>query len=322
MILVIVCLGCRLCGQEPTCTRTVPVSILDANGAVPQNLTGDAWIARLGQNPLEIMRARLYSGPTRVSILIDNSASMRKGVYASGKADLAYWVAADAINRLPANVSMAVLEFNEHVEGPLDFSMSRQQLATEISRREKSAKTSPHGKTALMDAVKYVLDHFPDHAAPGDSIYVVTDGQDNASDIGVSKLERQLDAAGVRLSVFLMRDFVFTGDPAPGTDEVITLARATGGTVIEIHPKIHGTGTSGTTENFHIPEERQRIISDQLTLLYRQTVRPYLLDVMLPSAMNKPYRWKLEMADEQRRKSTHMFYPNEIVPCESAPRVH
>ena len=316
--LVIFFLACGLCAQDPACkTRSVTVGILDTHGVVPQDLTVNAFIARLGQKPLEITGARLYSGAKRVAILIDTSGSMRKDLHASGKSNLAYWVAADAIERLPKDVSIAVVGFSDHVHGTLDFSSSREQLADEIARRRKSAENSPHGRTALMDAVKYVIDHIPD-AGPGDSIYVVTDGEENASRVGHSPLERELGAAGVRLSVFLMQDFLFNGELFPGTDEVLRLAKATGGTVIEIHPQIHGTGTSGTTENFSIPPERQQVITDELTVLYRQTARPYLFDLKLPSELKKPHKWKLEVADDQLRKSTYVFYPSEIFPCGTA----
>ena len=175
------------------------------------------------------------------------------------------------------------------------------------------------GKTALRDAVKYVLDRIP-NAAPGDVIYVITDGVDNRSRIGTSKLETRLEATGVRLHVFLLQDFLWTGDPFSGSDETTTLARATGGTVIGVIPVIHGTGTSGTTENFAVTPERQHIMSDELTLLYRQTATPYLLEVKMPAMLSKARKWKLNLADHQRRTSTYLFYPHQMVPCETVPQ--
>ncbi len=122
--------------------------------------------------------------------------------------------------------------------------------------------------------------------------------------------------AGVRLHVFLLRDFLWTGDPFPDSDDIMTLARATGGAVIELHPRIHRSVSSGTTENFTLSPERQQIVSDDLTLLYRQTANPYLLDMELPAVLKRSRGLKLSVVDQQRRKSMFLFYPRQIVPCE------
>ena len=310
-------LAFSLYAEEPDCAkRKIPVGILDSHGDVPQSLGVGAFTAEIDHKLLEITAAGLDSGRKRVAILVDISESMGKSVYYRGKANLAYWVVADAIKRLPKEISIAVLAFNVHVDRELDFSVSREQLASEIAEREKSPESLMRGKTALRDAIEYVLNHIP-NVGPGDAIYVITDGEDNRSQIGTSQLENRLEAAGVRLDVFLLQDFAPTGDPLPGSDETIMLARETGGTVIEIHPAIHGTGTSGTTENFAVSPERQRIVSGELTLLYRQTATPYMLEVKVPTVLNKVHRWKLSMADQERQKSTHLFYARRILPCQS-----
>jgi hypothetical protein len=315
-ILVVSLLVYSLCAQEPTSTKcTVPVGILDQHGDVPRDLSVGAFMAELDRKPLEITTARLYSGPRRVAILLDTSGSMRKGVYSSGKASLAYWVVADAITRLPADVSIAVVDFNERVDRKLDFSVSRGRVASEIKERAKSPDSSMRGKTALFDAIENVLDQVP-NPTPGDAIYVITDGVDNRSHIGVAQLEKRLQQVGVRLHLFLLRDFLWTGNPLPGSSETMMLAHATGGAVIELDPTIHGTGTSGTTESFALSPERQRTVSDELALLYRQTYAPYLLEVKLPAVLNKQHNWKLNVADQERRKSMYLFYPRHIVPCE------
>jgi hypothetical protein len=305
--------------QEPTCANgTVSVGILDSRGDVPPDLNVGAFVAQSDRRRLEITAARPDSGPKRVAILIDTSASMRKDVSVSGKMNLAYWAASDAIKRLPANVSIAVVGFSKEVDRKLDFSVPREKLASEIADREKSADTSPRGRTALLDAIEYVLGHIP-NAGPGDVIYAITDGEDNHSHIKTSVLQTRLEATGVRLHLFLLQDFLFTGDPFPGSDDTMTLARATGGVVINVHPKISGTGVSGTTENFAVAPKQKQIMSDELTLLYRQTATPYLLDLKMPANFGKAYKWKLNVADQYRQKSTYLFYPREIVPCHKAP---
>ncbi len=316
-VTLILLLACSLCAQEAPCTkRVIPVGILDSHGDVPPDLNANTFTAELDRKPFEITAAKLFSGPKRVAILLDASGSMKNGVYSSGKAKLAYWVVADAVKRLPANVSIAVLSFNEKVDRKLDFSVPREQLASELTEREKSPDSVVRGKTALWDAIEYVLDQIP-NAAPGDAIYAITDGEDNRSEIKTSQLENRLQRAGVRLHLFLLRDLLFTGDPFPGSDDTMMLARATGGEVIELHPTIHGTGTSGTTENFALSPERQQIVSDELTLLYRQTASPYFLDVELPAALRSSRSWTLNVADQRRRKSIYLFYPRQIAPCET-----
>ncbi len=118
--------ACSLCAQESTCTkRIIPVGILDLHGVVPLDLGVNTFTAEFDRKPLEITAATLFTGPKRLAILMDTSGSMKNGVYSNGKAKLAYWVVADAVKRLPANVSIAVLGFNDQVDRKLDFSVSR-----------------------------------------------------------------------------------------------------------------------------------------------------------------------------------------------------
>lgn len=313
-VTLIFLLTCSLCAQDSRCTtRIIPVGILDSHGAVPPALTINTFSAELDRKPLAITSATVLSGSNRVAILLDTSESMKEGGHVSGKAELAYWIAADAVKRLPASVSIALIGFNRQVDRTVDFSVSREQLTSELMQGKKSPASSLSGKTALRDAIEYVLDHIP-NAAPGDAIYVITDGEDNRSQIDSAHLEHRLQRASVRLHVFLLRDFLWTGDPFPGSDDTAKLARSTGGTVIDFHPAMRET-YSGTTENFTVSPERQRILTAALTLLYRQTASPYLLGIELPGVLNGSHGWKLNVVDEQLRKSIHLSYPRQIGPC-------
>ena len=316
-VTLIFLLACSLCAQESPCTRRIiPVGILDSHGEVPRELSVNAFAAELDRKPLAITAATLFSGPNRVAILLDTSESMKEGMHASGKAELAYWVAADALKRLPASGSIALLGFNKQVDGTLDFSASREQLTSELTQRKKALSSSTGRKTALRDAIEYVLDHIPD-AAPGDAIYVITDGEDNRSQIDSAHLEDRLQRASVRLSVFLLRDFLFTGDAFPGSDDTAQLARATGGTVIDFHPTMLRARYSSTTENFSVSPERQELISTALTLLYRQTASPYLLNIEVPAGVKRSRGWKLNVVDQRLRKSISLSYPRHIGSCPS-----
>jgi hypothetical protein len=305
-----------LCVQETPCpVRSVAIGILDRNGNVPHDLSAAIFHAELNRKPLEITAARVYSGPKRVAILVDTSPSMKRSTYSAGKSRLAYRTAADAVKRLPKDFSIAFLTFDRQVDRLLDFSVPREQIAAELAEHEQQPDTLVKGKTALRDAVEYALDNMP-NPTPGDAIYLITDGEDNSSRINSAELQQRLEYAGVRLYVFLLRDFLFTGDPLPGGDETATLARATGGTSVEVHPVLQGTGTSGTTEDFTLTPARQRIINEELSLLYRQLISPYLLDVRLPAVLNEPASWNLEVADRQLKRSLYLFYPRQIAPCQ------
>jgi hypothetical protein len=311
-VTLIFLLASSLCAQDSPCTRRIiPVGILDSHGDVPRELSVSTFAAELDRKPLAITAATLFSGPTRVAILLDTSESMED---ASGKAELAYWVAADAVKRLPSSVSIALLGFNKQVDRTLDFSVAREQLTSELTQRKKALSSSTRRKTALRDAVEYVLDHIP-NAAPGDAIYVITDGEDNRSQINSAQLEDRLQRASVRLDVFLLRDFLWTGDRFPGSDDTAELARATGGTVIDVHPTMLRARYSSTTENFTVSPERQKLVSAALTLLYRQTASPYLLGIELPGDLKRSRGWKLNVVDQQLRKSISLSYSRQIGPC-------
>jgi hypothetical protein len=82
------------------------------------------------------------------------------------------------------------------------------------------AKQEPTGRTALFDSIDQALSLFQ-ITQLGDAIYLVTDGEDNKSQVSIRKLKEKLAVHGVRVFVFLVPiDGVMTVEEAEGQSQM------------------------------------------------------------------------------------------------------
>src|SRR5437879_5445827 len=295
---------------------TVPVTIVNRNGALVEGLTASDFRAGLRGKPVRILSVAKDDRPHRIVILLDVSGSMF-GVNGT-KWSLA-WASAFhlAQSNLP-KTSLALLVFRTDIVERVDFS----QGTTAVSERLKQIgedvtyKKNIRGQTALFDTVIEGL-KLLGPPTQGDVIYVITDGGDNKSRNSPREVQHALESAGVRLYALILSHLdgrmPNTPEEEYGKSNLLQVIDATGGMQFEpIELSPFGARL--------YKDERLRIAMG-LQDYYEPMVHPYLVQIELPGIQEKPTGWRLKLSDEKNHKvkGGQVAYPRELMPCTLVP---
>jgi Ca-activated chloride channel homolog len=169
-------------------TRLVVVhaSVVDGKGKLVTNLQQPAFkVLENGiEQPLKVFRREDI--PVSLGIIIDNSGSMR---------DKKNRVAAAALNLVKAsNPQDEVFIVNFNDDAYLD-----QPFTSDIKKMEEALdRIETKGGTAMRDAISMSMDYLKDKAKKDKKVLViVTDGNDNTSNINLEELMRKAQQSDV-----------------------------------------------------------------------------------------------------------------------------
>jgi Ca-activated chloride channel family protein len=169
-------------------TRLVVVhaSVVDGKGKLVTNLQQPAFkVLENGiEQPLKVFRREDI--PVSLGIIIDNSGSMR---------DKKSRVAAAALNLVKAsNPQDEVFIVNFNDDAYLD-----QPFTSDIKKMEEALdRIETKGGTAMRDAISMSMDYLKDKAKKDKKVLViVTDGNDNTSNINLEELMRKAQQSDV-----------------------------------------------------------------------------------------------------------------------------
>jgi len=301
-----------LAAEDARCTtRTILATVIDRQRNVVGGLTPAHFRGKFRGKPVQILSVTPDKRHRRIVIVVDASRSMggERGMWT-----LVTDLAADTFRLAPPNCSFALLVFSDTIKEWVGFNQSTTILAKKLATLQMEPNRAV-GKTALYDALTAALVELsPPHQ--GDTMYVITDGGDNASKTGRSELETALVTSGVRLFAFmplthfdLLRSRAL--QEATGPSAMLDLAQVTGGNVF--------SHTSPTT--WFIPSEKERRQQMRFALgrLYNQMGRQDRLEIRLAAPVDKPRGWKLEIVDENGKpnRELEVLYPRKLMPCSS-----
>lgn len=288
--------------QAPTCTQSTFATVVSRkDGSTVHGLEAKDFRARVGRRPATISSARLETeGLGRVVLVVDASGSM------SDRWGLVEQMVARFLHSAPeaTPIGMVINVRNELRRFPLTGSRTQVDLALRAVGAEKL-----EGRTALYDALNLALSVL-EMPQPGDVIYLVSDGGENASRLGQGALRDALAASQVRLFAAL------TTDPLPRTAEerngpfaFETMARQSGGYAIARTYPDKLTGRSKVRAG-------EELVAD-LDAMYARMKTYYLLEVAAPAGPTRALNWNLEVVDERnrRRRDVEVAYPRRLPPC-------
>jgi Ca-activated chloride channel family protein len=169
-------------------TRLVVVhaSVIDKNNKLITNLQEPAFkVMENGiEQPLKIFRREDL--PVSLGIIIDNSGSMR---------DKKNRVAAAALNLVRASNpqdEVFIVNFNDDAYLDQPFTNDMKKMEEALDRMETK------GGTAMRDAISMSMDYLKDKAKKDKKVLViVTDGNDNTSNINLEELMRKAQQSDV-----------------------------------------------------------------------------------------------------------------------------
>ncbi len=309
-----------LAQETPCLRRTVMASVLTLAGQPVASVLTSSFKGEFRGKPVRILSATRDLGPRRIVVLLDASGSMAG--LTKGKWDLVLRAASDVAAHAPPDSSVALLVFNDKVKQEVDFSAGPKAVLERIAqvREGRTPDRLPAGRTPLRDAVLEGL-KLLEPVTPGDVIYVITDGGDNASKSSSIAVEKALLSAGIRLFGFLAADgpeLRRTPEELSGPHDFLQLVQATGGNALQLN------GTSWSEPRYPEEERDRMALTAATRRLYLQMAQFYRLEVELPEPVNKRRGWKLEMVNERgaKMKEWQVAYQATLLPCKpsSEPR--
>src|SRR5436305_12080217 len=158
------------------------VAVIDKTGHLITNLPKEAFTVYENKVKQEIAKFKREDVPVSLGLVIDNSGSMRNKLPQVKAAAVAL---VEASNR---DDEVFVVNFNDaaYLDLPpgMDFTNKIQELALAL------AKIDTRGGTAMRDAIQMSIEHLKKAHRDKKVLVVITDGNDNASIIGLDRLIR------------------------------------------------------------------------------------------------------------------------------------
>jgi len=196
----------------------LPVSVLDKNGKLIPDIPESAF--KVYENNLEqpIKSFRRGDVPVSIGIIIDNSGSMR-----DKRARVAAAALALVTNSNPQDEEF-IVDFNDDAYLDQPFTSDLNKLKTTLER------INPRGGTAMRDAISMSIDYMNQAATRSRKVLlVVTDGNDNTSNIGLDALVRKAQASEVLIYCIGLLNEEEPADARSARKALKELADASGG---------------------------------------------------------------------------------------------
>lgn len=305
--------------------RNVIVNALDARGMPITNLGVDNFRGRYRGRPVKILSSGRREDPNgRIFVLFDTSASMA-GAVDSSKWKIARVAALDFVSSAPPQARISFMTFAAAVGQRFDADGGRQPIQDWLNSAGAALPKSG-GKTVLYAVIMEALGKLrPSH--PGDAIYVITDGGENASEIVRSRVEHELLSAGVRLFGFLLDD-AESPEERDRERDFFDLTRRSGGYLAGLSIESVGggyslrRGTAGldtlwTGQRHKRDEETASRVLSSTHVIEAAISGFYVLSVGVPNASIAGGDWKLEVVDAKghKQKDINLSYPRRLPGC-------
>jgi Ca-activated chloride channel family protein len=158
----------------------VHATVMDDKNHLVTNLDKSAFTVFENNQPQTISSFRHEDIPVAMGIVIDNSGSMRE------KRDKVNKAALNLVRSSNPQDQVFVVNFNDEYYLDQDFTSNINKL------REALEKVEARGGTALYDAVLASATHLKDAKLQKKILFVVTDGEDNASRYSLEETVRRL----------------------------------------------------------------------------------------------------------------------------------
>ncbi len=307
-------------GQADPCQqRFVAVSVLDEQGKPVQGLAARDFSAQIKRKPVNILSAQLDAQPHRVVVVLDSSGSMTEP---QAKWSMAKSLASDALAASPARFRAGFIVFNDKIRVRLpiqeDTQPARDALNALVTPQRKSDKTTG-GLTALLDALMGAIQML-DPRQFGDSIYVITDADDNRSVATPKEVRAALACRGIRLFAEWFGEIASqraTPEEVSGQQDLFDLVENSGGFALSVPASPHPGGEYPTSYKLN-PKEEKHFQSARL-YLYSLIQFAYRLEIALPAPTKKVEKWNLTVPPPKNLHARWLItYPKRLDSCADA----
>jgi hypothetical protein len=317
-------------GKSSDCQRPIAsVSILDGRGLPVTGLQLGDLRVEVGGKPATIVSAIEDHSPRRIVVLLEASRAVRGT--GNGEWKLALQLAIDAFAKAPQETQMALVIFSKKVDRVVDFDSGRSAalaLLGELRAGSQSLEAEGHG-VHFLDSILEGLKLFRGRRF-GDAIYGIISGYDSGSKASVHDVEVAVSEAQVRVflsglfpsatpqsGVDIYREALpasVAPPPGKGPLPVPSWVQASGGNLPTIHSVVRGL-----SETYEFDEEQKKNLATSLSILYREMLETYRLNLELSSPLKKPEEWKPHLAESVSRqhRDWQILFTSTLVSCKS-----
>lgn len=282
---------------KPT-SRPILANVLDPRGKAIRDLSKSNFKISFDKKPITVVDARYTESPSRIVVLLDMSGSMQ------GDADPTKWKIAkeaveDLLQQTPAGVPIAFLTFAEQVHDVFGFSSGRTSIHKWLAQGPTQPKNLK-GYTALRDAIMTALATLRPFRQ-GDSLYVITDGDDTKSQESNSHIKAALLNSGVRLFAFLFAEPFSNLSEEKSYTSLTDLCRDSGGFVFGLTTSNEVLDISMNRLHYRYDDSVRERIRAYTQGLNNQVNGFYVLE-LAPPVESPDGKIKLEILDAAGRK--------------------
>jgi hypothetical protein len=313
VLLALASLSVPLRAQRSTCSQqSVFVSVEDSEGNPVAGLTAANFHASVGKESIQISLAE--ATPTRrIFIVLDRSGSM----YESFLSHTSVLTAINLVQKSLPGVQFGFLTYNDEVDMQQLLTGDHDKVIERIS--QVTTAKEPWGPSAMTSAILAGLKTLSP-SRPGDAVIAITDGGENANQVGYSTVEQKFIESNARLfAVLLIQDKKLRDSETQFEKEKHELEKtmeASGGEIfylshdaplMEPHPK---RIQFQVDKDFHnLPEIADAIL--------KKMANSYELQISVPEDLRKASDWRLGAQRGTEDKSGALFlrYQPKLFPC-------
>jgi len=288
-------------------SNSLLVNVLDRQGNAVRDLAKNNFRVKIDKQPVEVLDATYSVASRKIVVLLDMSSSMIGTSEKNNKWRVAREAVEDLFTQAPADVPIAMLTFSDEIHDQFDFQKGRSTILKWFDDGP-TQRSDVKGRTALHDAIIAGVNMLqPFH--PGDAIYAITDGGDNASHASLKETETALHESGTRLFVFFFSGPFAIDEEEEGARSLIELVDDSGGFVFGIGGGQPLANIPGLP-SWDVPYGYNDRVRDQIKV-YTQALNDqikafYVVQIDAAVQRGKKQRISLEIVDAKgkRRKDT------------------
>jgi hypothetical protein len=293
-----------LSAQQASCLRrTLPLTVEDSQGLPIKGLHVEDLETKFPAGPAKILSIAPDVRVHRIVMLVDASGST------GGKWRQVITTASVLAETEMHNTQIALVVFKDKIEEQISFSQGQRGIAERLRKIRSGGVIAPGGRTALYDSLLVGL-QLLETPTSADSLYVLSDGADNASRAHFNEVAKRLSSSGVRLFVSLAVGQLGNRYPTPeeerGPREMSDLVKRTGGDI--------NTPFSG---GFPTKAEEVEQSSQAILRFQQEMTENYRIELELPAELDKPRKWEVRLSEGNRVRwnDARLNYPTELAPC-------
>ena len=221
---------------------------------------------------------------------------------------MAHAAASEFVSSAPSQVQVSFISFASEIAQKFDASGGRRPIQDWLSSPRVREGRDLKGYTALYEAISAALGQL---APPklGDSIYVITDGGENASKEKMSAIEQSLQTSGVRLFAFLLGGLL-TQEEQNGAKDLYDLTRRSGGFTVSARPN---------AISMSVDETGARAAVRTMTRMLQAEISSfYVLGIQIPGSSARGESLRIQIKRTKglgKSKEVTATYPNKLPGC-------